>query len=67
MNTIRHNDGTKDGRYSIQRVWCGYPTRQWVAYFCGQWLGCAPTQMGALDLARKHQEARLAVLEGRAS
>lgn len=59
-NVIRHADGTQDRRYSIRREYCGHATAQWVARFCGAWLGCSSTQMGAVELASVHQEGRLA-------
>ncbi len=67
MSYIRHEDGTRDRRYTIQRECCGFATPRWVARFAGAWVGQAATQMGAVEIARQHQEGRLAVLAGEAS
>lgn len=54
----RHADGKIDRRYAIAREYCGYKAPQWVARFCGDWLGCAPNRPAAIAAARAHQVAR---------
>lgn len=58
----RHRDGTIDRRYSIAREFCGHKKPQWVARFCGDWLGCAPRRLAALATARNHQMSRCQAL-----
>lgn len=57
MTLPRHANGRIDRRYSITREYCGYRKPQWVARFCGDWLGCAPGRRGAIATARSHQVA----------
>lgn len=64
---VYHDDGTTDFRYAIRREYCGYALPVWVVRFCGVWIGSSPVQSEALALATAHQEARFAVLEGRAA
>lgn len=48
----------RDRRYGIAREFCGQVGPVWVVRFAGAWLGWASCQMGALEIARKHQEGR---------
>ncbi len=49
-----------DARYTITAEFCGYPKRQHVARFCGDWLGSAKTPKLAREIARKHRREFLA-------
>lgn len=41
-----------DRRYTIRQEYCGHVTPQWVARFCGDWIGSHETREGAEDLAK---------------
>lgn len=41
----------KDRRFSIAREFCGHATPQFVARFCGEWIGRAATKGEARELA----------------
>lgn len=41
----------KDHRFNIAREFCGHGVPQFVARFCGEWIGCAATQGAARELA----------------
>jgi len=49
---------TLDSRYSVRLEWCGRATQQWVARFCGDWLGCDSTRSGAEEIARLYERDR---------
>lgn len=55
---------TPDRRYTVQREWCGHIRPQWVARFCDQWIGAAPTRRSACDLAHTFHNQRLAFAIG---
>jgi len=48
-----------DGRYHIALEWCGRATRQYVARFCSEWIGCAATESGAREQADLHYRAMM--------
>ena len=51
---MKHADGSRDNRYSIQQEFCGYPQAMWVARFCGEWIGCDVERIGAEQKALNH-------------
>lgn len=48
----------RDRRYRIAQEFCGYATPQHVARFCYEWIGCAPTKIGAQGLIAAHKRRR---------
>lgn len=44
-----------DTRYSVAREFTGASLTQYVARFCGEWIGAAPTRRGARILATSHR------------
>ena len=38
---------TPDARWTITKEWCGRTRPQFVARFCGDWLGCRETRIDA--------------------
>lgn len=48
----------RESRYSIALEWCGYAARRYVARFCGDWIGQAPTMRAARKLAQAYERAR---------
>jgi len=48
-----------DRRFSVAREFCGYATAQFVARFCGLWIGCAATKMQARELANQFNATRI--------
>lgn len=59
---IRHNDGRRDGRYTVTQEYCGQPKKRHVARFCGDWIGHADNSAGAWRLAERHNVTRQAAL-----
>jgi len=50
-----------DARYSVAREFNGSrPYRVWVVRFCGDYLGWAPAQADARNMARSHRRKFLA-------
>lgn len=47
-----------DARYTIAREFCGYPTRRWVARFCGEWIGQGKLPVDAIMLCVAHWDNR---------
>lgn len=43
-----------DKRYRFVREFCGERDQQWVARFCGEWVGKSDTKVGAQLLAFSH-------------
>ena len=54
--------GARDRRYSVQIEYCGRQNPQWVARFCGDWLGSAPWghYADAVRICLEHQTERMA-------
>ena len=50
----------RDRRYTIQRMWCGYPRQQHVVQFCDEWVGCAPNRAGAIAIRAANVTLRAA-------
>lgn len=44
-----------DSRYTVAREFTGAPRPQYVARFCGEWIGAAPTRKAARILATSHR------------
>jgi len=44
-----------DSHYSIRKEFCGFAKAQWVARFCGDWLGSSPKQSTAKTIASQHR------------
>jgi hypothetical protein len=66
-NPIRHDDGNADTRYSIRKEYTGHATPQWVARFCGEWIGSSQFYSSALMFASGHNARRngaLTIVEG---
>lgn len=55
----RHDNGALDARYSVTREYTGADVAQYVARFCGEWIGSAPTAEGASALTHEHARQRL--------
>lgn len=55
---IRHNDGTRDKRYTLGMEFTGAPVKQYVARFCGDWIGSANTKPEVVQLAETHNQER---------
>lgn len=56
---IRHDDGKTDNRYSIRQEYTGHAQgKQWVARFCGDWIGSSQFYSSALMLATGHNARR---------
>lgn len=47
-----------DGRYTVTLEHAGAPQPQWVARFCGEWLGARHTESGAAILCHMKETAR---------
>lgn len=47
----------QDGRWAFQEEYVGQEEPQWVARWCGDFMGCAPTYDGAVALATAYQWA----------
>lgn len=47
-----------DDRYSIQQEYTGAATPQWVARFCGEWIGASQFYGSALVQAVSHNARR---------
>lgn len=59
QNPIRHDDGKTDSRYSIRQEFTGHAQgKQWVARFCGDWIGSSKFYSSALMLAAGHDARR---------
>lgn len=56
--------GARDRRYAVRLEYCGKPHQQWVARFCGDWIGSAPygKYTDAVALCHEHQKERMARL-----
>lgn len=57
--SVIHPDGTTDHRYTFTREFCGYEERQWVARFCGGWIGSRRKRRHAVAMAKEHQRKRM--------
>ncbi len=53
-----------DKRYTIAREFCGYPTKRWVARFCGEWIGQGSHKSDAIMHIVAHRDERQAMLSG---
>ena len=51
-------DQQLDRRFSVRPEFCGYRARQYVARFCGEWIGEARTRSEARELVRSWRERR---------
>lgn len=58
MYPVKHEDGRRDKRYTISREYTGAHSVQYVARFCGDWVGCGPNKGAATWLAIEHNRAR---------
>lgn len=47
-----------DKRYSVRQEFTGQPRPVYVARFCGNWIGWAPTKAEAQSLCVEHKAAR---------
>lgn len=56
----KHDNGRIDARYSVEREFTGAPRIQYVARFCGDWIGAAALQRDAWQMARDHAKHRAA-------
>jgi len=56
---IRHENGRRDGRYTVTRELCGEATPRYVARFCGDWIGKADDAPGAWAQAEVHRAEML--------
>jgi hypothetical protein len=52
----------RDRRYAVAREYCGHRTPQWVARFCGDWIGCAQHRPAAVSKALAHHQLRQTAL-----
>lgn len=60
---IRHDGGKTDFRYSIRQEFTGHAQgKQWVARFCGDWIGSSQFYSSALMLAAGHDARRKGAL-----
>jgi hypothetical protein len=48
----------KDRRFTVTRECCGHATPQFVARFCGDWIGSATTEFDARELCDKFNANR---------
>lgn len=55
----KHTNGKIDARYTVELEFTGAPRAQYVARFCGDWIGAANLQRDAWQLARTHQAQRV--------
>lgn len=51
-------DIRKDGRFSIAREHSGRPDKPWAVRFNGEWIGSAPTEAAAEQLALEWERDR---------
>lgn len=47
-----------DNRYTVTKEYCGQPKPQWVARFCGDWIGRDESKPGAWLQCQAHDDAR---------
>lgn len=59
---VHPGTGRRDRRYAIAREYCGRTAPQWVARFCGDWIGCAQHRPDAFAKALAHQHHRQTAL-----
>lgn len=57
-NPIKHDNGKKDFRYGIDLEYCGQAKAQYVARFCGEWIGCADNYSESVLLCVYHNDKR---------
>lgn len=50
---------TPDARYTVQLECCGQELPQYVARFCGEWIGWSETRQGAIDLCHEAYNERM--------
>lgn len=50
IHPVRHPNGEKDTRYDVNLEWCGHSTMQYVARFCGDWIGRSPLRREATTM-----------------
>lgn len=56
---IRHDDGGTDFRYSIRQEYTGHAQgKQWVARFCGEWIGSSQFYGSTLVQTISHNARR---------
>lgn len=60
---ITHQDGTTDRRYTVAKEFAGQAKPQFVARFCGEWIGAAGREAGAWLLAGTHKHGRTRALQ----
>jgi hypothetical protein len=56
------NHGATDHRYAVRQEYTGHAQPQWVARFCGEWIGASQFYSSALMLAVGHNARRNAAL-----
>lgn len=61
----KHDDGSRDKRYTCGPEYCGYSVPLFVVRFCGERIGAARDEMKVNHIMSNHHETRQAVLEGR--
>jgi len=52
----RHDNGTRDLRYTVKGNRQTADCTRWTARFCGEWIGWSASKDGAEKLARDHSE-----------
>lgn len=55
LHPIKHYDGKPDKRYTVRPEYTGSPRLQYVARFCGDWVGSADTYTAATQAAKTHR------------
>ena len=55
---IRHADGSRDERYSVQLEYCGYEKPRYVLRFCDEFIGSFPGKPQAALRAVGHRDER---------
>lgn len=57
MHPIKHHlDNKVDKRYSVNLEWAGEANKQWIARFCGEWVGKGRDKQEAIELAQEHYD-----------
>lgn len=56
---IKHDDGTKDNRYTYGLEYCGYSVPMHCVRFCGELIGVARDADKALHIAQTHKQERM--------
>ena len=49
----------KDGRYTVEREYCGYVDPHWVVRFCDDWVGHFVNREDAERAATEHNRERM--------